>query len=218
MHLNTFKDSLNTYWRNIDKKIFISFVLLFLLGIFFSFSSTSSLAGERLNKNYYFFFSKHLFFVLFALVVMFFVSFIRLNILKKFILPIFIILFISLMLVPLIGIEVKGSKRWLNFYFFNLQPVELIKPFFVLLTAKILTYGEFKTSNSTYLLSFFILVSIVILLVNQPDLGQSILLIGTWISIVFISGISLFYIFSFFGVTFSCLIGLIILIPEKFGL
>jgi cell division protein FtsW len=148
---------------------------------------------------------------------MFFVSFIRLNILKKFILPIFIILFISLMLVPLIGIEVKGSKRWLNFYFFNLQPVELIKPFFVLLTAKILTYGEFKTSNSTYLLSFFILVSIVILLVNQPDLGQSILLIGTWISIVFISGISLFYIFSFFGISISGLIALIVMFPDKFG-
>ena len=55
---NTFKFRLLNYWRNIDKKILLSFLLLFFLGLFFSFSSTSSLAGERLNKDYYFFFFK----------------------------------------------------------------------------------------------------------------------------------------------------------------
>ena len=55
METNNLKDKLNNYWRNIDKKILLSFILLFLLGLFFSFSSTSSLAGERLNKDYYFF-------------------------------------------------------------------------------------------------------------------------------------------------------------------
>tara|TARA_B110000438_G_C15261011_1_gene414107 strand:- start:216 stop:395 length:180 start_codon:yes stop_codon:yes gene_type:complete len=53
---NLFNIKLKKYWRNIDKTIFISFLLLFILGIFFSFASTSSLAGERLNKDYYFFF------------------------------------------------------------------------------------------------------------------------------------------------------------------
>jgi cell division protein FtsW (lipid II flippase) len=53
---NSFRDNLKNYWRNIDKGIFLSFLLLFGLGVFFSFASTSSLAGERLNKDYYFFF------------------------------------------------------------------------------------------------------------------------------------------------------------------
>ena len=63
MEKNIYKEKFNIYWRNIDKQIFFSFIVLFLLGLFFSFSSTSSLAGERLNKDYYFFFSKHLTFV-----------------------------------------------------------------------------------------------------------------------------------------------------------
>ncbi len=46
------------YWRNLDKQILLSFVSLFILGLFFSFSSTSFIADERLNKDYYFFFSK----------------------------------------------------------------------------------------------------------------------------------------------------------------
>ena len=53
---NFFKNIIKNYWRNIDKTIFISFLALFTLGIFFSFASTSTLAGERLNKDYYFFF------------------------------------------------------------------------------------------------------------------------------------------------------------------
>jgi cell division protein FtsW len=217
MPKNFFKDKLNDYWRNIDKKILFSFILLFALGLFFSFSSTSSLAGERLNKNYYFFFSKHLIFVLLSLLTMFFVSFIELNFLKKTIIPIFIILLVTLALVPLVGIEVKGSKRWLSLYFFRLQPIEIIKPFFILLTASILTSDKIKTSNVSYFFSFSILLSIVILLINQPDFGQSILLIFTWISIVFISGIKLSYIFSFFTFSIAALFGILISFPEKFG-
>ena len=217
MHKNTYKEKLKNYWRNIDKKILFSFILLFFLGLFFSFSSTSSLAGERLNKDYYFFFSKHLVYSLLSLCLMFFISFLELNFLKKSIVPIFILLFIALIMVALIGVEVKGSKRWLNLYFFRLQPIELLKPFFVLFTAKILTLNTFKNSNNSYLFSFLLLVSIIILLINQPDLGQSILLIGVWVSIVFVAGVNLFYIFSFFGVTLSFLVGLIILVPEKFG-
>ena len=58
---NSFKFVLLNYWRSIDKKILFCFFILFFLGLFFSFSSTSSLAGERLNKDYYFFFTKHFF-------------------------------------------------------------------------------------------------------------------------------------------------------------
>jgi cell division protein FtsW len=217
MQKNTFKDKINIYFRNIDKKILASFILLFLLGLFFSFSSTSSLAGERLNKDFYFFFSKHLIFVFFALTIMILISFIELNFLNKCIVPVFVLLFIFLILVPLIGVEVKGSKRWLNLYFLRLQPIEILKPFFILLTAKLLSLDKLKTSNGSYFFSFLILVSIIILLINQPDLGQSILLIGTWISIVFISGISLYYIISFFSLSVISLLTLILSFPDKFG-
>ena len=119
MRENIFKANLLNYWRNIDKKIFVSFIILFFLGLFFSFSSTSSLAGERLNKDYYFFFSKHLIFTFMALVIMILISIISTHILKKMIIPLFILSFIFLALVPLIGVEVKGAKRWLDFYFFQ---------------------------------------------------------------------------------------------------
>ena len=126
---NSFKFKLLNYWRSIDKKILLSFLLLFFLGLFFSFSSTSFLAGERLNKDYYFFFSKHLSFTILALLIMASISAIDTSLLKKLVLPLFILTFIFLALVPIIGVEVKGAKRWLDLYFFRLQPIEILKPF-----------------------------------------------------------------------------------------
>ena len=210
-------ERISDYWRNIDKNILFSFLALFFLGIFFSFSSTSSLAGERLNKDFYHYFNRHLIFSTLAILVMFYISYIKKSFLKKLIIPTFVISLILLILVPIIGIEIKGAKRWLDLFFFRLQPIELIKPFFVLITANIIVSGKDKNLKSSYFLSLFILSAIIILLLNQPDVGQSILLITTWVSIVFISGIKISYIFLLLGLLIICSISLLFIFPEKFG-
>ena len=139
------------------------------------------------------------------------------KIFNSLIIPLFLIFFLLLMSVPFLGVEVKGSKRWLDFYLFRLQPIELLKPFFILTTVKILTLDKLKNSQIRYLFSFLLLSSVIILLIDQPDLGQSILLTGSWIATVFVSGVSIIYIFSFF-IFFSILVSsLLFLMPEKFG-
>ena len=214
---NSYKFILINYWRNIDKKIFFCFIILFFLGLFFSFSSTSSLAGERLNKDYYFFFSKHLVFTSLSLTIMILISLIETNFLKKIIVPLFILSFILLGLVPILGLEVKGAKRWLDFYFFRLQPIELLKPFFILVTAKILILDKFKNSHTKYFLSFLLLLAVTILLIDQPDLGQTILLVISWGATVFISGVSLLFILSFTSIFLIFISLLLFFLPDKFG-
>ena len=214
---NSFKFKFTNYWKNIDKKILICFFILFFLGLFFSFSSTSSLAGERLDKEYYFFFTKHLIFTFLALAIMIIISVFKTELLIRLVLPLFIISFIFLALVPIIGIEVKGAKRWINLYFFRLQPIEILKPLFILMTAKILTYKKFENSQLKYFLSFLLLSSVIILLIDQPDLGQSILLTGSWVATVFVAGVSLVYIIIFFSIFLISLGSLLFFLPEKFG-
>tara|TARA_B110000971_G_scaffold108286_1_gene110951 strand:+ start:490 stop:1623 length:1134 start_codon:yes stop_codon:yes gene_type:complete len=214
---NFFKDYLKNYWKNVDKTILISFLLLFILGIFFSFASTSSLAGERLNKDYYFFFSKHLVFSLSAIFLMILISIIELNFFKKILMPIFIIALISLTLVLFFGVEVKGSKRWLNLLFFRFQPIEFVKPFFIVFIAKILSKDSLSPSNTSYFFSFIVLMIPCVILLNQPDVGQTVLLILSWSVLVFISGIKLIYIFSLFGITTTSVALLLITFPNKFS-
>jgi cell division protein FtsW len=214
---NFFKDSLKNYWRSIDKPIFLSFLLLFALGIFFSFASTSTLAGERLNKDYYFFFSKHLIFAIMSVFLMILISSIQLDLFKKILIPIFLVSMISLVLVLFFGVEVKGSKRWLDLQFLRFQPVEFVKPFFIVIIAKILSKDDLATSNMSFFFSFLVLIIPCIILLNQPDVGQTILLILSWSAVIFISGIKLIYIFSLFGITIGFVLGILLTFPDRFS-
>ena len=208
---------IKNYWRNIDKQILVSFFLLFILGSFFSFSSTSFLADERLSKEYYFFFQKHLLYASISFSIMIFISALNTDLLNKSLLPIFLIFFVILILVPFVGVEIKGAKRWLNFFSVRFQPIEFIKPFFVLIVAQIIALKWIKNMNLSYFISFILLSAIVLLLILQPDLGQSILLICTWISLIFVSGVNILFLFLLFIFVIFLFLILLYLAPEKFS-
>jgi len=210
--------SIAKWWRNIDKAILFLFVFLFLLGLFFSFSSTSSMLAEKMNKQTYFFFTKHLIFVFIALFLLVIISIQDRNKLIKFLPYLFLISLLLLFLIPLFGAEVKGSKRWMDIPFLpRFQPIELIKPLFIIFIAKIIVRNEKTNIYRRYLYSFLVLLLIVIFLINQPDLGQTLLLVLTWITMIFVSGFNMF-VLSILGLVFLSIIALLIFFfPEKFG-
>ena len=206
------------WWRNIDKEILFLFLFLFLLGLFFSFSSTSSFVAEKMNKQTYFFFIKHLIFVFIALFLLVIISIQDRNKLIKFLPYLFLISLLLLFLIPLFGAEVKGSKRWMDIPFLpRFQPIELIKPLFIIFIAKIIVRNEKTNIYRRYLYSFLVLLLIVIFLINQPDLGQTLLLVLTWITMIFVSGFNM-VVLSILGLIFLSIIALLIFFsPEKFG-
>ena len=206
------------WWRNIDKQILFLFIFLLLLGLFFSFSSTTSVMSEKLNKQTYFFFIKHLIFVSISLFLILAISIQEKNKLIKFLLFLFFISILILALVPVFGVEIKGSKRFMDLRIFPLfQPVELVKPLFIIFVAKIIILNEKINVYRRYLYSFLVLLLIVLFLINQPDLGQTLLLTLTWITMIFVSGFNMF-ILSILGLVFVGIIGLLIFFfPGKFG-
>ncbi len=206
------------WWRNVDKEILFLFVLLFLLGLFFSFSSTSSVIAEKMNKQTYYFFSKHLTFVLISFILIFFISNLNKNNLIKYLPLLFIFSLLLLSLVPLLGVEVKGSKRWMDFPFLpRFQPVELVKPLFVVFIAKVIVLDNKANIYNRYLYSFLILLFIIIFLINQPDLGQTLLLTLTWVSMIFISGFNMLALLILGLIFLTIIFSLIFFIPDKFG-
>ena len=206
------------WWRNVDKEIFFLFIFLFLLGLFFSFSSTSSMVAEKMNKQTYFFFLKHLVFVCISLSLLIAISIQDKKKLIKFLPYLFFISLLLLSLIPVFGIEVKGSKRWMGFDPFpRFQPVELVKPLFIIFIAKIIILNEKTNIYKRYLYSFAVLLIIVFFLINQPDLGQTLLLASTWITMIFVSGFNM-VILTILILAFLIILGLLVFFfPEKFG-
>tara|TARA_Y100000590_G_scaffold391862_1_gene468864 strand:- start:59 stop:1183 length:1125 start_codon:yes stop_codon:yes gene_type:complete len=203
------------WWKNIDKSILLLIILLFILGLFFSLVSTSLIASDKLDTNSYYFFFKHLFYIVIAIFFLIFFSSISQTNLFRTSIILFIICFIFLSLVPIFGIEVKGSKRWLDFAFLpRFQPIELLKPFIIIMIASVLSTEKGKNIYYKYFLSFIVIVPIIFLLLTQPDIGQTFLVFLTWLNLIFISGISLVVFFIFFGIILSLLLYLIFFIPK----
>ncbi len=185
------------WWKNLDKFILSLIVTLFLIGLFFSLVSTSLIASDRLDTNSYFFFFKHLIFVFLGLFMIFIFSYMDQNSLYKISIYIFIISLMLLFLVPLIGTEVKGSKRWLDIFFLpRLQPIELVKPFFIIVLALIISNKKISNFTTKFVFSFLLTCLIVLFLLLQPDLGQTLLIGFSWAITIFVSGINLFLFIS----------------------
>ena len=204
-----------SWWKNIDKTIFSIIILLFVVGLFFSLVSTSLVASNKLNTNDFSFFFKHIIFIFLGLLIIFFISSIDIKKLYKFSVFMFFLSIFFLILVPLIGVEVKGSKRWLDFILVpRFQPVELIKPFYIVMISMILSNNFNLNINYKYFVSLFIAIFIAALLMIQPDIGQTLLILSSWAILIFTSGVNI-YIFSIFILlSFSSLLYVVMFVPK----
>jgi cell division protein FtsW len=203
------------WWKNLDKFILSLIITLFLLGLFFSLVSTSLIASNKLDTNSYFFFFKHLVFVSIGMLLIFIFSYLDHKILYKFSTYIFCLSFLLLLLVPIIGIEVKGSKRWLDLFFLpRLQPIELVKPFFIITLSLIISNEKLSNFNLKFIFSLLLTLLIVSLLIIQPDLGQTLLIGLSWSILIFISGINLFFLISILVIGIVLLLYIAFYVPK----
>jgi len=188
------------WWKNVDKFLFSLIVLLFFIGLFFSLVSTSLVVSDKLDTNDYSFFFKHLIFIFLGIIVIFILSLISSEKLLKFSLGIFIVSLFFLILVPVMGIEVKGSKRWIDLYLLpRFQPIELVKPFLIISLSLILSNQKYTNIYLKYLFSFLITLGVSLLLAAQPDIGQTLLVFFSWLVLIFTSGINIIFLLIFFS-------------------
>ena len=183
------------WWKNIDKFLFSIIILLFFIGLLFSLVSTSLIASDKLDTNDYSFFFKHLIFIFLGILIIFVFSSMDQEKLLKYSYLIFLVSLIFLILVPFIGVEVKGSKRWIDFNFLpRFQPIELVKPFLIIFISLILSSQKYININFKYLLSFLTTLCVALLLAVQPDIGQTLLVFFSWLILIFTSGISVIFL------------------------
>ena len=203
------------WWKSIDKSIFLLISSLFAIGLFFSLVSTSLIASDKLNTNSYFFFFKHLIYIFIGIIIIFVFSSLKTNQLFYYSYFLFFITLISLFIVPIIGVEVKGSKRWIDLFFLpRFQPIELLKPFLIIVLSSILCSVRSSNLYLKYLLSVVLVSIISLFLVMQPDIGQTLLIVFSWAVLIFTSGINIFILFGLSIFAFISLAYLIMYVPK----
>ena len=203
------------WWKNIDKLIFFIIISLFITGLFFSLVSTSLIVSDKLDTNDYTFFFKHLFFIFLGIIIIFVLSSINENSLFRISPLIFLISLFFLFLVPLIGVEVNNAQRWIDLYFLpRFQPIELVKPFLIILISLVLSSEKYNNIYLKYFFSFLITLIIALFLAAQPDIGQTLLVFLSWSILIFVSGINIVFLITSSSILLLFFSYLIIFIPK----
>ena len=182
----------NIWWRSIDKPILFIALILICIGIVLV-TTASPFIAHRLNIPQYHFVYRHLLFSLLAIFTIIFMSTRSYQQSVKLIKLLFYISLILLVLIPVLGFETKGARRWFSLYHMSIQPSEFIKVTFPIIITELL-YSKKMIFNNKYILPTLLYVVISVLLLLQPDFGMFILISGMFLVMIILSGIRIFWI------------------------
>ena len=181
--------------KSIDYTLLLS---IFFVGLISCFSMYSTDSGEILfhTKNHSIRFA--VFFLL-----MIFISFINIKIWHSISYIFYFIVLILLIWASYYGIKASGSQRWIDLYFINLQPSELMKIAIIICFAKYYHRTQIHAvSRFTNIFIPIVVLSVpIFLVISQPDLGTSILIALSGIIVIWLAGVNIKY-FVFASITF----------------
>jgi len=175
------------WWWTVDRWFLAAFLSLMGLGIVLSFAASPAVA-ERIGLGSFHFATRQIVYMIPALVALIAVSFLdarQIRRLSLFMLGLMLVLMVAVLFV---GVEVKGAHRWLSFFGISVQPSEFLKPAFVIICAWLFAEHKRQPDIPGNLFAMILLGVVLVLLVAQPDLGQTILILGTWGVMFFMAG------------------------------
>ena len=176
------------WWFTVDWMLMTSVLVMMAAGIIFSLAASPPVA-ERLQLDSFHFFHRHVVFMIVAIVVMIATSLLERRQVWRLCLAIF---FVGLALMGaafVIGPEIKGAHRWIDFGPFNLQPSEIVKPAFVVVAAWLISEDIRRDGFPGRLIAWAFFAGFIGLLFLQPDFGQTVLVCLVWGVMLLVSGI-----------------------------
>ena len=171
-----------------DISIGIAGVALSLVGLLFIYSASSYSAGIQFGDSFHYVKTQAVALVL-GVPLMIAIAFVDVGKIKKWAIVIYIVclVLLSLVFVPVLGVESYGAKRWLNLGFFTIQPSEYAKFGMVILLAKVASEKGANTLPKILLL-FLIGGVVAVLLLLEPNMSITICVVMVTVIMIFVSG------------------------------
>ena len=187
------KGPVANWWWTIDRWFFAAFLLLMGMGIVLSFAASPAVA-ERIGLDSYHFVIRQMTFMVPAVIVMIGVSFLSARHVRRLALLMLAGSLVLMVAALYFGVEIKGSRRWVHLAGVSVQPSEYMKPAFVVICAWLFSEHTRQSEMPGNLFAMLLLGVVLALLVAQPDLGQTLLVLATWGVMFFMAGMPWFWI------------------------
>ncbi len=182
----------------VDKQLLWTVLGLLVIGLLVLSSASTLLSYQRYGQNYYYFFRQLVFGAIPGLIMMYLFSRVDYHKWQK-IAPLLILAGVGMLIAVLVmGFEVGGAKRWLNFGAFLFQPSEFVKLAVVVYLASWFDKRQHHVQDLYYgFLPSLALVGVVAgLIILQPDIGTMLVLASTAAVLFFVGGVRMRYIYS----------------------
>ena len=182
----------STFFQKLRSFDYILFFLILVIGIISIFAMYSSDGGDFSYHT-----KSHLLRFSIFFLMMVFISFINIKTWHSLGYLFYIIVLALLFWASFYGITVQGSQRWINLYFINLQPSELMKVAIILCFAKYYHRMQLENVNKfkNIIIPLLVLLIPISLVISQPDLGTSILIALSGIIVLWLAGVNIKYFF-----------------------
>lgn len=202
------------WWFTVDKLLLTAFLALIFGGIVLSLAASPAVAERIGIQDSYYFVKRQAFFAVPGIAAMIAVSFMDARQIRRFAMIGFGICVVLLVATLFIGPEIKGSRRWLDLKVISIQPSEFMKPMFAVVIGFLLAEAQKRPDVPGRVFSFMVLGIVVALLVAQPDFGQTMLTCLAWAGLLFLAGMSWFWIFGLAGAGVGGILAAYSLVPH----
>ncbi|MEM1287796.1 MAG: putative peptidoglycan glycosyltransferase FtsW [Pseudomonadota bacterium] len=208
------RTAVGDWWWTIDKVSLLLIFILLALGVIMSFAASPPVARDLGIANEFHFVRKHVVFLVLATATLILLSmFDDRTIVRLGFLALFAAL-IGMLAAIAFGAEIKGSRRWLDLGFFQLQPSEFVKPALVIVCAWLFSEHARRPELKANFIAFGLFLLVLLVLVAQPDIGQAVLVTGVWGLLFFVAGMSMVWIVALAAVSTGGLVSAYFFIPH----
>jgi cell division protein FtsW len=204
------------WWWTVDKYLLFGLLGLMICGVVLSLAGSPPVA-ERIGLDSFHFVKRHILFMIPTIAIMIGTSFLSPRNVRRTALIVFTISIVLMFATLFVGQEVKGARRWINILGFSLQPSEFVKPAFLVLSAWLFTENSRRNDIPGNIFAMLLLAIVAALLVAQPDLGQTMLVVIAWSAVFFMAGLSWFWIAGLAGLAAGGILAAYTVFPHFAG-
>jgi len=185
-----------SWWWTVDRWTLVAVGLLVAMGGVMVLAASPAIAA-RLNLDSFHFVRRQFMYLPMAVMIIFAISLLSPLWVRRLAVVSFVFFSLLTIATLLVGPEVKGAHRWLQFGSFTLQPTEFLKPSFAVVAAWMFAEQRRSDEIPGNLISMVLFAFVVTLLLLQPDVGMTLVVSAVWFAQFFLAGLPIIWVVMF---------------------
>ncbi|MBI1308866.1 MAG: cell division protein FtsW [Proteobacteria bacterium] len=181
------------WWWEMDR-MSVAIILIIMLTGAVAVTTTSVAVAKTYNVGPYYFALRHYLFLVLAACLMLAMTGLKPNGVRRFGFMLFAVGYIGLLLTFVIGVEVKGARRWIDIAGQSVQPTEFLKPALIVLTAALLAHEQRARRFWGFVVSIGVVAAVGFPVLAQPNFGMALAMGTVWFAQVFMAGLPLLWL------------------------